>query len=216
MNWTGLRNFLWIDTRFNFLAKTPKNGNVLDIGSSEGQTLNHFFEARQDLHFFSTDIQGTPANYPPNTQFERADITVAKLPWPDNSMDAITSMHLVEHITEFDNFFKETYRLLKPGAAIYIETPHPLTQFLQSNSKTQAGKFTYNFWDDLTHQQIVPVGKLAAMAIPQGFTVEKVGISRNLIFALSYFFSFLLSDRKKMIAKIHFIGWSSYIILKKN
>ncbi len=215
MNWTRLRHFLWIDTRFKFISKTVKGGSLLDIGSSDGQTLNHFHEARPDLRFFSTDIQGMPENYPSGTSFQRADIVSDILPWESNSMDAITCMHLVEHISDFDNFFKECNRLLKQGSDLYIETPHPKTQFLFSNELSQVGNFTYNFWDDLTHCQIVPVGKLAALAAPFGFHVKQVGVSRNLFFAFTYLFSFLLTPRKKMIAKIHFIGWSSYIILRK-
>jgi SAM-dependent methyltransferase len=193
----------------------PKGGNLLDIGSSDGQTLNHFHEARPDLHLFSTDLEGKPELYPNNTSFFRADITTDSLPWEDGSMDGITCMHLVEHILTYDNFFKESNRLLKTGSKIYIETPHPKTPYLFSNNLDQVGKFTYNFWDDLTHLQIVPVGKLAAIATTYGFEVVKVSVSRNLLFACTHLFSFFLSPRKKMIAKIHFIGWSSYVILKK-
>jgi SAM-dependent methyltransferase len=215
MNWSRLRKFLWIDSRYKFISEIPKDGSLLDIGSSDGQTLNHFHEARPDLQLFSTDIEGKPELYWVGTKFQRADITKEKLQWENDTMDGITCMHLVEHISSFDNFFIETNRLLKTGAKIYIETPHPKSQFLFSKNVEQVGKFTYNFWDDLTHLHIVPVGKLAAMALKYGYQVEKVGVSRNLLFAFSYLFSFLLSPRKKMIAKVHFIGWSSFIILKK-
>ncbi|MEI8128576.1 MAG: class I SAM-dependent methyltransferase [bacterium] len=215
MNWSKLRSFLWIDTRFNFIGKLPMGGNLLDLGSSDGETLNHFHEARPDLHLYSSDIEGKPENYPAATSFQRADITADHLPWDNESMDGITSMHLVEHISSFDNFFKQANRLLKTGAKFYIETPHPKTQYLISKNTDKAIKFTYNFWDDSTHVQIVPVEKLAEVALNYGFEVKKTGVSRNLLFGFSYLFSFLLSPRKKMIAKVHFIGWSSYIVLKK-
>lgn len=216
MNWKKLRNFTWIDTRFRFVSSLPRGAKLLDIGSSDGQTLNHFHEARPDLILFSTDIEGKPDSYPRGTSFKRADITADTLPWESNSMDGITCMHLVEHISGFANFFGECHRLLKPGSRIYIETPHLKTQYLFSYQSSQLGKFTYNFWDDLTHQQIMPVGKLAALASKYGFEVTRAGVSRNLLFASLYLFSFFLRPRKKMITKIHFIGWSSYIILKKN
>jgi SAM-dependent methyltransferase len=216
MNWTRLRHFLWIDTRFNFIGNLPVNANLLDIGSSNGETINHFKEARPDLHLFSTDIEGQPENFHPSIQFQRADITNDKLPWNDASMDGITCMHLVEHVNSFDHFFQECFRLLKPGASLYIETPHPKTLHLSMPYTDQAGKFTYNFWDDLTHVQIMPIGKIASLAAPHGFSVTKLGSSRNWLFAFLFPFSFLLPSRKKIISRVHFIGWSSYIILKKN
>ncbi len=216
MKWTWFRKFLWIDTRFNFIGKLKLHANLLDIGSSNGETLTHFHEARPDLQLFSTDIAGTPENYPTKAQFHRADITKDAMPWNEASMDGITCMHLVEHINSFNYFFQECFRLLKPGAFLYIETPHPKTLLLSMPYLEQAGKFTYNFWDDLTHQQIMPIGKIAALAAPHGFSVVKVGTSRNWLFAFLYPFSFLLSPRKKIISRVHFIGWSSYIILKKN
>lgn len=216
MNWYILRNFLWIDTRFKFIGNLPLNANLLDIGSSNGETITHFHEARPDLNLFSTDIEGTPETYPTKAEFYRADITKDKLPWSDSSMDGITCMHLVEHINSFDHFFQECFRLLKPGALLYIETPHPKTLQLSIPYADQAGKFTYNFWDDLTHVQIMPIGKIAALAAPHGFSVTKLGSSRNWLFAILFPFSFLLPTRKKIISRVHFIGWSSFIILKNN
>lgn len=215
MNWTNWRNFLFIDTRFKFIGKLPKAGSLLDMGSSDGQTLTHFHEARPDLVLHATDVEGQPANYPTGTDFFRGDITQHQLPWKENSLDGITCMHLVEHLNSCDNLLKEAYRLLKPGASIYIETPHPKSLTLSLKNASMAGKFTYNFWDDATHQQIIPVGKLAFWATQLGFKVKRVGVSRNLLFAALYPFSFLLDARKQMICKVHFIGWSVYIELEK-
>lgn len=216
MNWTRLRNFLWMDTRFHFLSKIPRGGSLLDIGTSDGQTLNHFREARPDLQLHATDIEGKPDSYPSGTQFFRGDITSDSLPWMDASMDAISCMHLVEHITGFNNLFTECNRLLKKGGSLYIETPHPKTLYLSMPYAAQAGKFTYNFYDDLTHQQIMPLGKIAALATPFGFTPVRVGTSRNWLFALLFPFSFLLPVRQRIISRVHFIGWSAFIVLRKN
>jgi ubiquinone/menaquinone biosynthesis C-methylase UbiE len=215
MNWTRLRKMLWIDTRFRFLQNVPAGGSLLDIGSSEGQTISHFKEARPDLVLHATDLEGKPELYPAGTRFHRGDITADALPWADASMDAITCMHLVEHISSFDQLFKECNRLLKKGGALYIETPHPKTLSLSMPYASQAGKFTYNFYDDLTHQQIMPLGKIASLAAPHGFSVVQVGTSRNWLFAALFPFSFFLSPRKKIISRVHFIGWSAYVILRK-
>ena len=216
MNWTYLRNFLFLDTRFKFIGSLPKSGKLLDIGSSDGQTLNHFYEARPDLKLYATDIEGKPEAYPIGTNFFRGNIITDKLPWKDQSFDGITCMHLVEHLENCDNLLLEANRLLKNGASIYIETPHPKTTELSKSNAAKSVQFTYNFWDDPTHVKVVYLEKLELSASALGFTIEKMGVSRNLFFAALYPFSFLLGARKRMICKVHFIGWSVYIKFRKN
>jgi len=216
MNWKYFIAFPFIDTRINFISAVKKSGALLDIGSSDGQTLLHISEARPDLNLYATDIAGSPENYPAAAIFFRADIVNDKLELADETIDAVTCMHLVEHIPDMNNLFAECFRVLKAGGKIYIETPHPKTLVLSIPIESQAGHFTYNFFDDLTHIQIMPVGKIAAIARQNGFDVDRVGTSRNLLFAFLYLFSFLFDDRKKMITRVHFKGWSSYIVLKKN
>lgn len=48
------------------------------------------------------------------------------LPFKDNTVDQARSSHFVEHLTgtERIQFFNELYRVLKPGAAAQIVTPH--------------------------------------------------------------------------------------------
>lgn len=51
----------------------------------------------------------------------RVDIN---LPWPidDFSVDCITATEVVEHLSDLDNFFSESRRVLKPGGRIIIST----------------------------------------------------------------------------------------------
>ena len=73
MNWIYLRRCAWLDTRARFVAGTPSGGSLLDLGSSDGQTLGHIAELRPDLRFFAADLAGTPEHYPVSCQFQRAD-----------------------------------------------------------------------------------------------------------------------------------------------
>src|SRR5277367_3143450 len=60
MNWAMLRQVPWLDTRARFVAGTPRNGALLDLGSSDGETLGHFAELRPDLRLFAVDKAGEP------------------------------------------------------------------------------------------------------------------------------------------------------------
>ena len=115
MNWTYLRPCAWVDTRTRFVAGTPPDGTLLDLGSSDGQTLRHMAELRPDLHFFAADMAGTSEHYPSGCQFQRADLERDRLPWAAGSMDAITCMHLVEHLRDLTLLLQEAARLLKPA-----------------------------------------------------------------------------------------------------
>jgi SAM-dependent methyltransferase len=202
-----------IDTRAKFTAPTKTGGSLLDIGSSDGQTLRHLAELRPDLRLFATDIAGQPEKYPPACQFHRCDIQTQRLPWPDASMDAITCMHLVEHLQDLRSLMAEISRLLKPGGRIYIETPH--VKSLNIPSVPGCG-FTLNFYDDATHTRIVPADELVALAQDAGLRALQTGISRNWLFAAMYpLFLFLPPSHKKFTAYVHWTGWSAYVIAQR-
>lgn len=205
----------WLDTRAKFVAGTPRGGALLDLGSSDGETLGHMAQLRPDLRFFAADIMGFPEKYPPGCQFARADFEKEKLPWPDGSINSITCMHLVEHLQSLDALMREVRRLLAPGGRVYFETPHPKSLKLPSSKEKGSVTFTLNFFDDPTHVEVVPVEKLAAAAKREGLQVVEDGISRNLLFAASYpAFAFLPPSRKKYTSYIHWLGWSAYLIAR--
>lgn len=216
MNWNRLRHFSWLDTRAAFVAGTPRGGALLDLGSSDGETLRHFAELRPDLRLFAVDLAGAPENYPPNCQFQRADLERDRLPWPDGSMTAITCMHLVEHLREIGPLMREAARLLQPGGRIYFETPHPKTLDLPSLRTEGAGTFTFNFFDDPTHVRVIPTAELAELARGAGLEIQAEGTSRNWLFAASHLaYQFFPGSRQKHTARAHWVGWSACLTARR-
>jgi len=213
MNWALVRHLPWVDTRACFVASTPHKGSLLDLGSSDGETLGHFAELRPDLAFFAADKAGQPEKYPRGSTFQRIDFETENLPWPDRSMNAVTCMHLVEHLNDLTLLLREIARVLKPGGRVYFETPHPKTLLLSSAQGKAAGTFTMNFFDDATHVRPVPVGVLAQQLRSSGLEIAASGISRNWIFASLWpLYVFLPASRKKFTSRVHWLGWSAYLI----
>ncbi len=214
MRWDRFRYIPWIDTRAQFVAAIPKNGSLLDLGSSDGGTLNHFAELRPDLSLASSDIAGKPGAYPQGTDFRQANFDTDKLPWPDAMFDAITCMHVVEHLRNPGRLIGESARVLKPRGRIYVETPHPKTVSMKSPVGAGTEHVTVNFYDDKTHVKPVPVDELAKAASAAGLDVVSTGISRNLLIAASFPFLFLLRPRtrERYVAQIHWVGWTSFIV----
>jgi SAM-dependent methyltransferase len=217
MNWKFLRHLSWIDTRARFVDHTPPGGSLLYMGSSEGETLGHFAELRPDLKLFATDLAGSPEKYPPGCVFHRGDIQKDRLPWPAVCMDSIACIHLVEHLNSLDFLFAEAARLLKAGGRIFIETPHLKTVVLPSLPGAWAGTFPMSFYDDLTHIKPVATGVLAHAARRAGFKIMASGTSRNWLFAMSYPFWLLTPpSRQKFTARLHYLGWSAYLIAERS
>ncbi len=214
MRWDRFRQIPWIDTRAKFVASIPKNGSLLDLGSSDGGTLNHFTELRPDLALASSDIAGNPGAYPAGTDFRATNFDEDTLPWPDASFDAITCMHVVEHLVDPSHIVRESARVLKPGGRLYIETPHPETVHMKSPVGPGTEHVTVNFFDDSTHVRPVPVSQLRDAASAAGLDVVSTGVSRNLLFAASFPFLFFLRPRTRAryVAQIHWVGWSAYLV----
>ena len=63
------------------------------------------------------------ANYIP-LDIDDLDFESEALPVPDNSVDILFSLAVVEHITNIEHFMSECFRVLKPNGIIYLSTPN--------------------------------------------------------------------------------------------
>lgn len=213
MNWLCLRPWPWLDTRARFVARVPRHGRLLDLGSSDGETLGHIAQLRPDLRLGAADKRGQPENYPPGCEFHHVDLEREPLPWLAASFDAVTCMHVVEHLSDLKNLFREVARVLQPGGRVYFETPHPKTLTLPS----AAGQFTLNFHDDPTHVRLVTVAELGRRARTEGLRVTATGTSRNWLFAVAHpLFCLLPASRKRFTARVHWLGWSAYLVAQRD
>jgi hypothetical protein len=125
-------------------------------------------------------------------------------------------MHVVEHLRGANNLWNEIGRLLKPGGRVYIETPGQESVNTASPPDTLRGKVTVNFYDDPTHIAPVPIASLEQAAQSRGLIVKRTGRSRNWLFAAAYPVLVLLGQsRKRYVAKLHWIGWSVYLVAER-
>ncbi len=51
------------------------------------------------------------------------DLNVSPYPWPDNSVDGIVLVHVLEHLDDWWGCIVECGRILKPGAKLWVHVP---------------------------------------------------------------------------------------------
>lgn len=116
---------------------------ILDIGCGRGEWL----ELMQDegLTAKGLDLNSVLVEQcrQKGFQVDENDALTYMRSLPDNSLGAITSFHLIEHL-DFDTrvaLFDESVRVLKPGGLALFETPNPRNLLVGA----------CNFWADPTH-----------------------------------------------------------------
>lgn len=174
-------------------------------------------ELRPDLQFSAADIAGPPADFPADIDFAKVNLETDALSWKDATFDGITCMHVVEHLQSTRNFWREVARLLNPTGICYVETPHPKSLEVISSDATRRTGVTLNFFDDSTHVRVVTSEMLERGAQEEGLVVLRAGISRNWFFAAAYpILALFPVSRKQLVARLHWMGWSSYVIAQKS
>jgi SAM-dependent methyltransferase len=90
----------------------PPNGRVLDYGCAD-VPYRRFFSA--DTDYVAADI---PGNQDATLELN-AD---GSLPLDDESVDAVLSTQVLEHVTEPDRYLAECFRVLRPGGRMLLST----------------------------------------------------------------------------------------------
>jgi 2-polyprenyl-3-methyl-5-hydroxy-6-metoxy-1,4-benzoquinol methylase len=98
-------------------------GKLLDIGCGSGQFLQQMqlygWEV-EGVDFDSKAVEGVKKRYGFNVHVG----SLESIGYPDNSFDAITMSHVIEHVHDPVALLKECYRILKPTGYLVAVTPN--------------------------------------------------------------------------------------------
>lgn len=98
-------------------------GRVLDVGCGSGEFL--FRMHRLGWSVTGVDFDGEAiANAKTKYGFDLLHTDLAEARFPDNSFDAVTMNHVIEHVPEPAELLAEIKRVLKPGGRLVATTPN--------------------------------------------------------------------------------------------
>jgi SAM-dependent methyltransferase len=133
---------------------------VMDVGSSSGYVLEAMREALPDALLIASDYILPPllklGETMPDIPILQFDLR--RCPLPDNSVDAITALNVLEHIDQDREALAQIHRVLRPGGMAHIEVP--------------AGPALFDIYDEhLMHHRRYRLPELMAMAKEIGFEI---------------------------------------------
>ncbi len=156
-------HFLDVWTRTAILEQTRglrERATIVDLGCSTGHLLHDLRFVHPDATLVGVDLVASGLRNAhalvPTALLIQAD--VCGLPLSDESVDAVVSANLLEHVRDDRRALLEIHRVLRPGARAAIVVP--------------AGPGTYDYYDRfLGHERRYARGELAGKARDAGLEV---------------------------------------------
>lgn len=143
-----------------------KDCKALDLGCGRGEWLELLKENKFDAYGVDLDRGMLSACTERGLAVSEKDAITALHELSDESQTIVSGFHIAEHLP-FDvlsDLMKESYRVLKPGGFLILETPNP--------ENIQVA--TANFYLDPTHQRPLPQQLLTFLAEFYGFSRVKI------------------------------------------
>lgn len=148
------------------LRTIDPNGQALDLGCGRGEWL----EILGDLKIPASGIdldEGMLADCRKlGLNVEQGNALTKLSQQTDNSLVLISGFHIAEHLSNADlqTLIKESYRALKPGGLLILETPNT----------ENISVATINFYFDPSHLRPIPAKLLQFLTLHVGFARSKI------------------------------------------
>ena len=189
---------------------------VLDAGCGDGSILfalrKHFDISIVGADFSEEALLNASKNSIRNgCSLESYKADTRHLPFPENSIDKIFSLGVVEHLPDPENAVKELARCLKPNGVLVLMTPNKFS-FGRIDRLVKTFLGTWKFG----HQDEFSVNELSAMAIHAGLTIQKVeAVKRKRFKNDSTAFKFIYIFDSLLCAFNSHFGFYSYVFATK-
>jgi SAM-dependent methyltransferase len=105
------------------LAAAAPGGRLLDLGCDDGSRTMLFAEAARAAHVSGVEVVAERADEARTRGIDaRVSDLDERLPFEDETFDAIISNQVIEHVSDTDHFVAESRRVLKRGGLFVAST----------------------------------------------------------------------------------------------
>ncbi|MFZ5815413.1 MAG: methyltransferase domain-containing protein [Bacillota bacterium] len=149
-----------------YLRYFKKGTNVLDVGCGRGEFLSLLKEAGIGAYGVDLNPEMVKLAQEQGLAVQEADAVEHLQSLPESSLDGIFASHLTEHlpVVKLNQFLEESYRTLKPGAALVFETPNVASPVV----------LTMTYYRDWTHCPPIHPDTVRMLVELAGFQVVEV------------------------------------------
>ena len=175
------------------LFEPGPRAKLLDLGCDDGEYTLKVAEKIGTSHVFGIDVvkESVEKANARGIDCYQADLD-GKIPFEDDSFDAVCANQIIEHLSNTDDFIKEIHRVLKPSGYAVISTPnlaawHMIAFLLLAWQPHSADVSDYYFWAGRPHtpreesmggkmphhRRLFVLRALKDLLQHHGFTVEK-------------------------------------------
>lgn len=182
----------------------PGKGTLLDIGAGTGDFLA--IAKKNGWHVIGTEPNEKAKNI---AKTKGASFTDSIASIEDNTFDAITMWHVLEHVPDINQQISELKRILKPDGVIIIAVP---------NFKSYDAKYYKQYW--AAYDVPRHLWHFSKTAIQKLFAVKNMEVIKIIPMLFDSFYVSLLSEKykngKMNFVKGFLIGLKSNTKAKRN
>ncbi len=152
-----------------YLEILSGRGEVLDLGCGRGEALEVMSAHGITCSGVDSNVEMVERCREKGFSAEVGDLFSALEDWPEGSLGAVVSFHVIEHLpaADLERLTRLAWRVLSPGGVLVLETPNPMSVVVGAS----------RFWIDPTHKRPVHPESLKTMLELSGFDpVERIDL----------------------------------------
>lgn len=145
------------------LEHLPSNCTLADLGCGDGAFLRHI----NQIILLGYGIDAIKENAEEGkTIFKQGNLN-ERIPLADSSVQVVTALAVIEHLTNPQGFVEEAFRILKPSGKFILTTPSPKAKPVLEILAYKLKIISKN--DIADHKHYFSKGGLISMLIKAGF-----------------------------------------------
>ncbi len=103
------------ELRKKMIKEIKPHGDILDCGAGTGKLTETIIKYYPESHVIPMDINNNMVQNRKNKNIDFVMGNVENMPFNDRTFDYVVSSFVTRNLSNVDNFFSESFRVLKPG-----------------------------------------------------------------------------------------------------